>query len=437
MREKSQNLSSEERLLDFIAFVLIEYPFIKWYGESYFSQKRMKQFYPDCFQNFKANYQHFLKEDLGIVISDLSLSETQSGIATLNLILSMEQANIINKNLKRKFNNFDNEVENRKSIGRFSFDITREELQRYFSDYMQLYKLNPNVWISYYSIQIKHLEKKGQVKLLNYRKEIKEIHSRKRFVDLKLWMQYLAEKKRGLENNLYRSLEEVDFQLSGFFDEKGGFIENDRTLQNYLFYIKNNPNFLPDYSFKSFDVEDSIAYLKIKLFEEELSITSKNFFDSPELQKLSAEWGEVEKDWKELTVFLLSKDFDYKEIEFVINTLYNEKFTPLGIRSFKVRHDVQVFHIWYLFGLFDFYKEVKGQKLISYPDFQIVFDFQDVWEKDEDENLDDLRTRKSKQIRRYYLGKKNPFSTIGDTIDVMTGKFGIARGKLNIPKALR
>ncbi|HLV15612.1 MAG TPA: hypothetical protein VKY41_10550 [Xanthomarina sp.] len=426
MNKQQPIFTNNERILDFISFILLWVGGLNGKPTLFFYQNRPSIFKKDKNESKESvvidSYLDYLKETIKVEKifnnKDNQLLELDS---LTDLLPSEEQkilASYIDENyiIDEKYHDFN------------LVNYSVEDLNRDFKTYRSFYEINQEVLISYLLQEIYFVSRKSFQVFDKEVSKIDRIYELKKLLHYDLSKEYIEYKSKKYKEHLFEVVDRGMFMLRGFSDNEGIFIDHRKTLVGYLLLLKGKSI---NYDLKTPNVKDSYVYLNYEYFNFKLNgkvIENDNILNN-ELNELHEELNIFKNKNTKLFIFLEEKGFSENEIDTIINTFFSGKYTDLGLRYIDTSSPIIVFHFLFLFYIFDFY-ELDNNNLKSSNDFDKVLECQT------------LISNQGKYFRRYYLNieanyehRDYPFRSVEDTIKKIIDELKIEGGKLkSIPE---
>ncbi|WP_329807184.1 hypothetical protein [Flavobacterium facile] len=405
-----RELNNEERLLDFIAFILADYSELLDNVNYFFCENYSKEVLLKYDKNKESNiYKFYLKETIDFeylnTITNVNYQFNFTELDKVNLI------KYINDNYRHGYP--DDFEDGLITGGNLKINIDKEQFDLYLEEYTSLCEINKTVYISYFKYNL--IESEDAI--LNYlRKEhikIKTVFKNSFQINSELKLEFV---------NYHKDKYKLRY-LESFNDNKFFYIvnknENDEFVLNFKISLLkqlvniNEINIDMDYSKDDIDYENSLNEIYYNLF--------LNCFEGKPLSRNEEGnnkiYNSLLDDKKDYIEYLNKKGFTSNDINNILNILSSNSLSELGFKFIK-RYNlkkVETFVILYCFYVFDFFNEVRDNRLEKIIDFDEVVKFQSLNVK-----LD------KEQFRKYYKdinnnkGKHYPFSNYEETIKLFT-----------------
>jgi hypothetical protein len=261
--------------------------------------------------------------------------------------------------------------------GNCSLGLTISEMRFYFQNYLKLYSRNSNVFISYYYQLLKHIEYPCLLHFGKAKKKIDNINNTKELLPTNLSDDYLKYHQNKYKVKIFKHIESNNIQFYGFADEKGLFIDINKSLIHYLTHLnslgKNVITYNTDVAdYKTFISHLTYQYVELKLFGiKKYKNNYTNLFE----EQLSDELEELKTTNSKLSTFLFKKGFEENEIDTILNVISNNKFTDINIRGLEISKQVDFFNFCYLFFILDFFFEEEKKDFRKEKSFDAVLSF--------------------------------------------------------------
>lgn len=363
-------LNKKERVLDFIAYLINKYEYYFHPVNYYFAQKTAVKFFQnEIFKDVIDDYYLFLSKYISFEINNDELIDFDDFSDFVNFTNHNKILNFIRTNINHLYNK-DNK-----------FDIPDDEYNRFSKEYFDLFLLNRKVFISYFYKKIFFLEESINSKL---NKQIDKIKSYKIYFDndysgFKEYMNNYYKTK--LNNHLFK----FDIQLVGFLDSKSFFINKNESLVKYLKEL----NSISDFKKIKYYSEDKIKIKNMySIIFENVEKISNNF----NLEE-SSYTNIVLSRFKDYNVYLKGKGFNDEAISSIINVLLKSKLKKT--RFINLNFKVDLFRFLYFTYYFDYYNDIKKNKLLDEKDFEKVIEHIELFKDDENLNIEMKRNYQS------------------------------------------
>ncbi len=418
-------MNKEKILLDFAVFVLLDIEELCSSITNFFNQTNMND-YPFDFN--LLNYEEYLRQEI-LVEEIIENNDFKSELKSLNDLLSSIELNnlrgYLNNNFGEGFPNGD-----RTYRGNNPLEFQNSDLVRYFNTYLKHREINKDVFITYYIQLFETLNKSVSDKLKLEVEKIHNIRNTKDLLDLKLSNEYTESEHLKYKQKLFKSIKKNNFQFKGIADEKGLYFDERKTLDSYLEFLNKNEIQNFDYPVKLPIIDKSLNYLVYKYYLFVLYGKQLDSADSKIYNPL-IELNEFKANNNGIIDYIKSKGFDDSEIDSFINTIQGGRFSDLEIRYIGI-NQVQLFHLYYCFYVFEYFENVKDCHFELENDFEKVLCLQTVIESDKNalNQFYKYYNQTSQVENKYY-----PFKTMDKTIKKIVGTLKIEEGKLKpIPK---
>lgn len=421
-------MTNKEIIEDFTVFYLCQYEELLSKVIWFFNQKPS----PDPFNknlNVINNYFEFIRQYINIdevINNEFKLKE----ITNINDVVTDKELQKLVSYLDDNFRwGYPDDFEDGFSFGgSLKLDVTEMDLVENFNNtYLELHKINPNVYISYL------------YQFFGYDNDINSVLKDviKKFDQLSITINTFTIIEKGkieeqyekiYEKKMLDSILDNPFQFYGFVDKKGFSINKEQSFKNWVIASKGM-NLKYEFDSLSSDLIGTdyliYKYFRYKFYEEKFL-----YGTNEKVKSLSLEFQTIKDTNRDLINFLKKKGFDSDDCDTILNVLLNNKFSELNLRSIPyISKPNQLFRFCYLFFIFDFFEEVKN------IDFSRENDFQSI---KIDNKYSLYNSSYDKQFYKYkknvksHIGHSNsPFkSTVEITIRNIESKLEISRGKL-------
>jgi len=411
-------MTKEQIVLDFSVFVLFEIEELLSPITHFFEINQKDPF------DFKIlKYEEYIRGSI-YINEILENNILKNDINSINDLLSFgeisELKDYLNKNFEEGFPDADRD-------GTYSnatpLEITISDLTKQFQNYLVYYRINKDVFITYYIQAFNSLIKSITEGLKSEVDKINSIKKAKELVDSNLSKEFVEHELKKYRRRLFKSIKNNNFQLKGLADDKGLYFDSDKTLLSYLEYLNMNVNNEFEYLNKTTSIKYSFDYLFFKYYQ--FSLKGIPIDTNINLNSLL---NEFKKDNKSLIEFLTAKQFEPNEINIIINTLQNGIFNEMDIRYLPVIQ-VELFRFYYVFYIFDFYEENQNLNFESENDFIEILDLQKVF--DVEKNILNQFLKYYKELNSVDTNAKHyPFRKAEKTIEKIEKILQIEKGKL-------
>lgn len=391
-------MNKEKTVLDFAIYVLMEVEELCDYITYFFGQKDNH----DPFSDKKLlEYEDYIKQgiDVNEIITNSNYNPELKSIS--GLLNDEELFNL----LKYLNENFTEGYPDGDGFGApTNLEFTTSDLHRLFYEYLELRQHNQNVFITYY-IQLIDIVVNESMKLIEREKlKINKIEKAKDLLNLDLSSEYLDFKKNEYKNKLFKSVENNNFQLKGFSDNKGLYINYEKSLVDYLKFLNKEDCSKIVYSVYFEVLENSIDYLLYQYLEDRLFNTSNLInLNYNELEKeLYDDLKSTKKKYNLLITYLNNKKFTESEIEDILNVLCSNKYGELKKRNISKINQIEFYNFCHLFYILDYFKEIENIDFSTSPNFDFILNF------NESQKLEYSKT----DYQKYFKGTKSNIDSI-------------------------
>jgi hypothetical protein len=411
-------MNKEKTVLDFAIYVLMEVEELCDYITYFFGQKDKY----DPFSDKKLlEYEEYIGR--GIDIDEIIITrnynpELKSIFDLLNKEEISNLLNYLNENFTEGYPDGD-------GFGAAtSLDFKTADLQRLFYEYLQLRQYNQNVFITYY-IQMFDIVINESKKLIETEKlKIINIEKAKDLLNLDLSSEYLDFKKNEYKTKLFKSVENNNFQLKGFSNNKGLHVNYDQSLRGYLEFLKKEDCSKIVYSVYFEVLENSIDYLLYQYLEDRLFNTSNlvNINYNVLEKELNEDLILLKKKNKKLVTYLSNKKFAESEIEDILNVLCNNKYSELKKRNISKINQIEFYNFCELFYILDYFKENEQTDFTKLKSFDCILNF------DENKILNYSKT----DYQKYFKGIDSSVKSIDALYKKIETDLQINKDKLKV-----
>lgn len=298
---------------------------------------------------------------------DSDLNEPISKINSLNDLISNKEIEFLQDYIKKAFYfGYPTEVnEDGFAWGEtFRLDFSIQDIESFFFDYLDLKKINPHKYITYYQQFLNYLDGQINNAISKTKFKIDNFHKNRNSIDNGLYSELKDNLESELKNMLLKSTQNTEFQLQGGFDEFGFIINYQDTLKSIL-KLHNS-----QYSKFNLEIDPKQYFVLIEYEYYRFKIEGQKTTTNADKQKvLKEEFELLKENNSQLIEFLKTKKFDNREVEIIINSFSFNKFSSLGIRSIRNLSKINFFSLFYLFYRFDFLKQELGLVLDVQNDF--------------------------------------------------------------------
>lgn len=420
-------MTNREILEDFIVFYLCQFDELLSKVIFFYHSENAERLLGDTFQ--ESRYQKFIRHYIEIE-KFIDKEFEQTDINSLSDIIPKDKikdlAHYLNENFRAGYP--DEEEDGFVYGGNYELYITESELIDGFNnDYITLFRLNPNFYIS-------HLYQLFQ---FNYSSSKQKIDINKEIIDslyiTKNTFSLIEKGEIGEHyNNKYKkkmldSLIKRPLQFNGFIDKNGVFIDDIMSFRNWVivsngFKIKSEFDFLTD---EKIGADYLIyKYYRYKFYNEDTVESSED-----EINGLKIKFNKIKEKNRKLLIFLKDKGFDDNQCDSILNVLLDDEFYYLNLRSFPyIKKQVEFFRFCYFVYIFDFFEEIEEITFSRESDFDCL---------KINETYHVYNSDWKNQFKKYKKNHKNtnsrhfPFrKTVEKTLDTIENKLAIKREKL-------
>lgn len=409
-------MNKEKIVLDFSIYVLMQVEELCDYITCFFGQKEKY----DPFSNKKnLEYEEYIRVGIDtdeIVVVKNCNPELKSITDLLNSEELINLMNYLNENFKEGYPDED-------GLGApTNLEFTTADLYRLFYEYLELRKYNQNVFITYYIQMLDIVEHQSKGLIEAEKSKIINIEKAKDLLNLDLSSNYLDFKKNEYKIKLFKSVENNNFQLKGFSDDRGLHLDYDKSLVHYLKHLNNKDCSKIVYSVNFEKLENSIDYLLYQYLEDRLFNTSNlvNFNCNESEKELHEDLKELKKKHNKLVTYLSNKKFIESEIEDILNVLCSNKYGELKKRSISQISQIDFYNFCHLFYILDYFKEKEN------VDFTIASSFNYILNFNESQELKYSKT----DYQKYFKGADSTIKKINKLYEKISNELQINTSKL-------
>lgn len=391
-------MNKESIILDFAIYVLMDVEELCSHCTNFFGQLHNY----DPFSDKKLlEYEIYIKQEIEtnkIIVTPeytpqlKSIGDLLSNVEINNLV------NYLNENFTEGYPDGD-------GFGRSTYlELTTSDLHRLFYKYLELRKHNQNVFITYYIQMMDIVVFESRELLENEKLKIIKIEKAKDLLSLDLSSDYIDFKKNEYKTKLFKSVENNNFQLKGFSDNKGLHLNYDKSLVDYLKYLNIQDCSKIVYSVYYEKLENSLDYLIYQYLEDRLFNTNNLVnLNYNELQKeLYEDLKSIKKKYSKLVIYLSKKKFTESEIENIFNVLCSDKYGELKKRNISRIKQIEFYNFCYLFYIFDYFTEIEKIDFSNLSSFNVILNFNE---------LQEFKCSKS-DYQKYFKGTKSNIDSI-------------------------
>lgn len=403
-----RELNTEEKLLDFIAFILADYSELLddvnyFFSENYPPNKKLLANYK---KNIESNfYKFFLKENIYIesILKKINISENFNFTDNEKKVI----INYINENYIHGYPD-DVDEEGHAYGGRYRINLDLDQFNSYFDEYLSLCEITNNVYVSFFKYYLIEFEDSVISSIVNEYNSIKKLFLKKNDIKPDCMLDFIDTHKKRYKLNY----------LETYHNKNLFFIINKSDNDKFILDLKSSlklqitkiteQNIEIKYSTDFIKLNDSLNefYYDLYLNIFENKPINKNYINEDLI------YNNILNEKKEYINYLNDKGFENNDVNAILNILSNNSLSEQGF-SFLKRYNlkqVEIFHLLYSFYVFDFFKEVKKNELTKIKDFEAVINFQSLKSK--------LNTQ---QFRKYFNSldesdsKHYPFNNYDET----------------------
>lgn len=357
-------MNKEKIFLDFIVFILLDFEELHSDETQFFEQPQTEELLFEKINFDEKEYENYIENRINLseLLFDKEIEINQ--INNISEILNSEEifniVTFLRDNYRHGFpSDFEDGI---LTGGNLKIEISNTEIREYFHKYLTYREINSSVFISYYCQFLNSISYSAKKQFELEKKKINELNISKELLEIRDKIDFIESKKIHYKEFLFNSVENLNFQIKGFSDNKGLFIDFDKTLVEILKYAQlKSPKSLNNI-IETFDHKNHLANLTNQYFEFKVLNTNitELKYDTSKNKELVADLIEFKKVNSDLIEFLISKKFSDIEIDIIINTLSNGYFNELNIRNIRFAIQINYFHFCYAFFIFDFFKEKRN-----------------------------------------------------------------------------
>lgn len=423
-------MKKETIILDFIVFILLDFEELQS-DEIYFFDQPKREDSTHKRNDFNEfEYEKYLNTRINLsdIIVDKETVFTE--LNKIHEILNSEEIYNIVAFIKNNFKHgFPDDIEDGLIFGgNIDLEISNSDLIEYFYKYLSYKPVKKNTYITYYIQFMKNIIYFAEKQFEIDKERIDKINISKELLEIREKNEYVENKKNHYKEALFKAVENLNFQLKGFADDHGVFIDFEQSITEMLKFaeIKGHKNV--DDIIKTFDYKNHLASLTYQYFELKILNTKINElkYNTAENKKLVANLNELKSCNNDLIEFLISKKFSDSEIDIIFNTLSNGLFNDLNIRYLNFTMHISYFHFCYAFYIFDFFYEKRNIKFTTENSFKEILKFSNSY-LDFDKNA---YLKYYKNINSETSHSDYPFKRLNKTLIEIEEKLGIKRIKL-------
>lgn len=420
-----RELNNEERLLDFIAFILSDYSELLDNVNYFFCENFSKEVLSKYDKNKESNiYKFYLKETIGF--DSISKILKQYDLFNYTEQNKIDLINYLNNNYRHGYPD-DVDEEGFAYGGRYKINLDFNQFELYLDDYFSLSKINKSIFISYFKYLLFEIKDSIMSYLEKEYNLIKKIHYNSIQINPEIKLDFIEYYKNFYKSNYIKTFNDnfLFFEINK--NENDSFnINFKKSLINQVTKIKEleiNVIYTRDnIDFKN-DLNGFIFDLFLYTFENIPLIKNQS--------KINKIYDEITKEKSDYINFLKGKGFNNNDINNILNILSNNILADLGFKFLK-RYNlkkVEIFRLLYFFYVFDFFKEHKRNDLKKINDFKEVINFQTLNVNSDEE-----------QFRKYFndignnKSKHYPFRNSDETFRLLDGVLEDKHLLKSIPK---
>jgi hypothetical protein len=372
-------MNKEKIILDFIVFILLDFEELHSDETRFFDQIQSEELLFERINFDEKKYENYIESRINIseLLYDKEIEIPQ--INNISDILNSEEIfNIVTFLRDNYRHGFPTDFEDGLATGgNLKIEISNTEIREYFLKYLSYREINSNVFISYYCQFLNDISYLAKKQFELEKKIINEINISKELLEIRDKIDFVESKKRHYKDLLFKSVENLNFQIKGFSDDKGLFIDVDKTLveilkYDQLIYPKSISNII-----ETFDTKNHLANLTKQYFE--LIVLNANNtelkYDSVKQKELASDLLKLKEENIDLIEYLITKKFSDSEIDIILNTLSDGHYNDLNIRNINFTQQINYFHFCYAFYIFDFFNEKRNTKFTTENSFKEILKY--------------------------------------------------------------
>ena len=410
-----KTLNLQERLIDFMAYILADYPELLNEVNYFFCPRSYIKSEEILLKFNKVSETNIYKFYLEQTIDFEEILKSIS----INVEFDFSEKDVqflkdyINKNYSWGYP--DDYEDGLLTGGNINIDIDDKQFKKYLFEYKNLIKLNDKVFISYFKYNI--IDSNDFIKefLVAENKKIKKLLLDSYQISSQYKDKFDKYQKEKYIKKYISEFELAKFVFSIYKNEEDNFV-NDVNESIILQLRKLN-------NYETFEFSNQIdsSEIKFSLNEFLLNLFKFHFEKTPlteNFEKLDNDFKDLLKNNEKYLQFLLKKGFEKKDVSNILNLLSNNAYSELGYKSItRNTSQVEVFHLLWCFYIFDFFEQENKTDFVKAKDFDLVINFQELLKVD------------NNQIKKYYDNIKNnghnnyPFTTFNTTLKILLKDF--------------
>lgn len=372
-------MKKEKIILDFIVFILLDFEELISDETHFFDRIGSDDvpFKDMCFDN--NEYEKYILNRINVsnIISYKDKEFTE--INNINEILNSEEISDIITYLFDNFRyGYPTDFEDGFSLGgNIKLKISNSEIREYFHKYLSYKTIKNNIYLTYYYSFLKDIMYISEKHFELEKKIIDNLNISKELLDGRDKIDFIESKRVYYKERLFNSVENLNFQIKGFSDDKGLFIDFEMTLFELLKFTPfKSPNNINE-TVEAINYIPNLAnlinqYFKLKVLNSNIAELK---YDTNNQKNLFSDLNQLKEENSDLIEFLISKKFLDSEIDIILNTLSNGKYNDLNIRNLNFTIQINYFHFCYAFYIFDFFSEKRNIKFTSENSFKEILKF--------------------------------------------------------------
>ncbi|GAB5398984.1 MAG: hypothetical protein Aureis2KO_05690 [Aureisphaera sp.] len=420
-------MNKKDILIDFSIYLLL-------FGDE-FHNHELQLFHTG--EKIEVSYEYYVIAinkliDVEGFLWDTDINKPVSKIRTFNELISEKEIELFQEYINTEFYfGYPDEInEDGFAWGpTYNLNLTLSDINSYFKDYINLRKLNPSQYITYYIQYLNFLASQSNQIMQIAMNEINNVHNNKISTPIETYTKLKDKLESQLLDNLLRCTQNTLFQVQGGFDDNGFILNYENTLKTILKAHNSK------YSKINFEIELEQYYALIKYEYYSFKIEGKKTNTTiEEEEKLKSQFETLKKDNEKQILYLKRMGFNNTEVNIILNCFSLNQFNSCGIRNIRNLSQVDYFGLFYFFYRFEFLKEKEGLKFDNERDF----DF-----------LPLSKTINKNDYKKYYVHsndtiisyenphKRYPFKNAKKLLRQIELELHINLDKLNLPEELK
>lgn len=372
-------MKKEKIILDFIVFILLDFEELISDETRFFDRIETDDllFKDMCFDD--NEYEKYIRKRINVsnIISEKDNEFVE--INNINEILNSEEISDIIIYLFDNFiHGYPTDFEDGLSLGgNIKLKISNSEIREYFYKYVSYKTINNNFYLTYYYLFLKNIMYISEKHFELEKKIIDNLNISKELLDVRDKIDFIESKRVYYQERLFNSVENLNFQIKGFSDDKGLFIDFEKTLFELLKFTQFKSPININKTFQAINFIPNLAnlinqYFKLKVLDANIAELK---YDTINQKKLFSDLNQLKKENSDLIEFLISKKFSDSEIDIILNILSNGHYNDLNIRNVNFTIQINYFHFCYAFYIFDFFSEKRNIKFTTENSFKEILKF--------------------------------------------------------------